>query len=650
MEASSAAADLDFVEKFHKRVWEPGLGRPMNFSEVACDPSGEALIATATIFDELTSAAKSRLVRVIGQEVTPLLSGGVSSGACFSPQGRLAFLSDHETPGRLRAYVSHNSTLRALRVGPPDEDVKRIAWSSDGQRLLMLCSRDIVDVGQRRKTGDVETAELQWRPIIKTSLDKAPTRFLHVVDINAGGMSQQVVRLNVWSAAWWGSDKIIALVSDGSGEEDWFKARLICIDDGGVQEVHKPNRQIGAMAGAASGDFFAFVQSVASNRDVVAGELCLIGAGGLFPRKVDLPGLDVSAIAWRKDGLLAAAGLRGRETVLAVIDPRTGKSCEIANSMGAWTCGEVHPEFALDSQDAFIIQQEAYRFPPRLVRVTKERHAIIHDARHEGLSYLIDHCGSMEPVSWLAPDDLELEGWLIRPSARVDRGALILDVHDGPIWSMRNMWLGRTHLLHAVLSARGYSIFLPNPRGSTGRGTAFQERIVGALGDGEVDDFLSGLTHVQSVLDCRSQPAGVMGAGYGGYMSCWLPIVAPQRFAAVVAFSPVTDWRSQTSLSDIGAHFEVLLGAPAKTEGGPGAQRSPIYRARHCGAAVMMLGGSLDERMPVQQIRAHAAALQESGVRCAFALYPCEGGRLHRPQAIIDAAERSLLWFERNLP
>jgi hypothetical protein len=55
-----------------------------------------------------------------------------------------------------------------------------------------------------------------------------------------------------------------------------------------------------------------------------------------------------------------------------------------------------------------------------------------------------------------------------------------MNVHGGPVWHWRPRWLGRANLLALLLLARGYVVFFPNPRGSSGR-LGLQGRADGAL-------------------------------------------------------------------------------------------------------------------------------------------------------------------------
>ena len=69
----------------------------------------------------------------------------------------------------------------------------------------------------------------------------------------------------------------------------------------------------------------------------------------------------------------------------------------------------------------------------------------------------------------------ELEGILVRPlgEKKGQRYPLVLTVHGGPESHIANGWTTLYHSLGQVGAARGFAVFYPNYRGSTGRGVDF---------------------------------------------------------------------------------------------------------------------------------------------------------------------------------
>ena len=75
------------------------------------------------------------------------------------------------------------------------------------------------------------------------------------------------------------------------------------------------------------------------------------------------------------------------------------------------------------------------------------------------------------------------------------------------MWHYRPFWLGRRSIGTLMLLKRGFAMFLPNPRGSTGRGQEFVRPVLGDMGGADTYDYLSGLDHLVAARHRRSRAA-----------------------------------------------------------------------------------------------------------------------------------------------
>jgi dipeptidyl aminopeptidase/acylaminoacyl peptidase len=211
------------------------------------------------------------------------------------------------------------------------------------------------------------------------------------------------------------------------------------------------------------------------------------------------------------------------------------------------------------------------------------------------------------------------------------------------------MWFGRGGDPVLMLLKRGYAVFFPNSRGSTGRGQAFVRRVLGEMGGADTHDYLSGLDHLvrQGIAD----PArlGVMGRSYGGFMTSWL-ITQDPRFAAAVSMSPVTNFVSEHLLSNL-PHFVSLFLADTYTNpGGKYFQRSPIMHAHKAATPILNVCGTLDRCTPPEEALQFHNALLQNGVKSVLVTYPEEGHGVRKWPAAIDHVVRIVAWFEEHIP
>ena len=157
-----------------------------------------------------------------------------------------------------------------------------------------------------------------------------------------------------------------------------------------------------------------------------------------------------------------------------------------------------------------------------------------------------------EVVDYKARDGLELQGILVRPLGEArGRVPLVLDVHGGPESHVRNGWVTGYSLPGQVLAAKGIAVFLPNYRGSTGRGVEFSKLGQGDPAGKEFDDLVDAVDHFVAPGLADGSKVGVTGGSYGGYATAWCSTRYSDRFAAGVMFVGISDKISKTGTTDI---------------------------------------------------------------------------------------------------
>ena len=192
-----------------------------------------------------------------------------------------------------------------------------------------------------------------------------------------------------------------------------------------------------------------------------------------------------------------------------------------------------------------------------MIRVDRDgAETTIASFEHDGHDAARAHLDRVERVTWTAPDGWDIQGLVHLPVGAAPFPLLVF-VHGGPVAAYQDEWIG---VGDALLLSRGYALFAPNPRGSSGRGRAFAEAVVGDMGGADAADVLTGIDHLVAAGLADPARIGVVGGSYGGFMAAWLPAI-DQRFAVSVAISPVTDWTSQHFTSSLAAWDQEFVGA-----------------------------------------------------------------------------------------
>lgn len=143
-------------------------------------------------------------------------------------------------------------------------------------------------------------------------------------------------------------------------------------------------------------------------------------------------------------------------------------------------------------------------------------------------------------VTWRASDGRRVHGFLWLPPGRdAARVPLVVVPHGGP-W---NHWKPEYRALSQLFANRGYAVFEPNFRGSTGHGRDYVLAARGDFGYGRVQaDIVEGTRWLldQGVGD--RERVGIVGASFGGYSALLGATFDPDLFKVAVATVPPPDF------------------------------------------------------------------------------------------------------------
>ena len=258
-----------------------------------------------------------------------------------------------------------------------------------------------------------------------------------------------------------------------------------------------------------------------------------------------------------------------------------------------------------------------------------------------------------EVVSFQARDGLALEGVLVHPLERAgdERVPLILNVHGGPESHVSNGWLTSYSLQGQVAAARGFAVFYPNYRGSTGRGAAFAKLGQGDPAGKEFDDLVDAVDHLIALGLVDRERVGVTGGSYGGYATAWCATRFSERFAAGVMMVGISDLISKAGTTDISDEEFYVHALERPWDDWQGhLERSPIFHASASKTPLLILHGKDDPRVNPGQSRELYRHLKLRGAApVRLVLYPGEGHGNRKAAARLDYSLRAMQWFEHYL-
>ena len=182
----------------------------------------------------------------------------------------------------------------------------------------------------------------------------------------------------------------------------------------------------------------------------------------------------------------------------------------------------------------------------------------------------------MEIVQIKSQDGKLLYGRMIKPANfRADeKYPAVVMVYGGPgEQTVVNAWEGANW--DQVLAARGFVIWQLDNRGSAGRGHAFESPLYRRFGKTELADQLEGVRYLLAQGFVDPERVGIYGWSYGGFMTLYSLLNAPEIFRAGIAGAPVTNWRNYDTI-----YTERYLGLPSENPEGYRASSPVDYAAK----------------------------------------------------------------------
>jgi dipeptidyl aminopeptidase/acylaminoacyl peptidase len=520
-----------------------------------------------------------------------------------------------------------------------DTSIGTYAWSPSGEQIAFIAAEPEAD----------DEAVLPYQPEVYE--EETPDRRLWIADPSSGeARLVDTLEGTVYDLAWspGGEDIAVAVAPTPLVDDFYMQQRIRVLDaaTGAVEARIENPGKLGAIAWSPSGEHLAFV-SAADINDPAAGRLMVADvATGEFEDV--LPGYEghVDYLVWEDEDTIRYSAGRGVESVLERVD-RTGGAPEMLVPEGLAVFGS----FSMSADgDVVAFSAASPQHPAELFVMTDgepervtERNAWLADRR----------LAPQEVIEFEARDGLVLQGMLIRPLdyEEGERVPLIMVVHGGPEAHYSNTWLTAYSLLGQMAAAKGYAVFYPNYRGSTGRGVEFSKTSQAEPAGAEFDDLVDGVDHLVAMGLVDADRVGVTGGSYGGYATGWLATRYTEHFAAGVMFVGISNKVSKVGTTDI-PNEEFLVHARKRPWDNWQffLERSPIYYADDTETPLLIMHGAEDPRVhPTQsmELYRHLKLRSDAPVRLVF--YPGEGHGNRNATARFDYTLRAMRWFDHYL-
>ncbi|WP_247731207.1 S9 family peptidase [Halovivax limisalsi] len=268
--------------------------------------------------------------------------------------------------------------------------------------------------------------------------------------------------------------------------------------------------------------------------------------------------------------------------------------------------------YDLDTDEYDVLLEAAYEGVP----AGSEGSRASPDGRSDTDRVSPDSFVDAEYVTYESEDGLEIGGLLYDPRAgpavaddAADVPAVVV-VHGGPHARSSKAF----SLTAQVLATRGYAVFMPNYRGSTGRGRAFKQAIHGDWGGKEQADIAAAGRWLGAREWIDADRIAVYGGSYGGYSVYTQLTRYPTLWTTGIASVGITDLHAlyEESMPHFQHSLREQLGDPDENEA-LWRERSPIEHVERMERPIYIVHGVNDPRCPISQARLFRNALEDRG-------------------------------------
>lgn len=239
-----------------------------------------------------------------------------------------------------------------------------------------------------------------------------------------------------------------------------------------------------------------------------------------------------------------------------------------------------------------------------------------------------------------ASDGTLVHGFMSLPPGLPARGLPVVTVVHGGPWN--NVDAGFEPTVQLLVN-RGYAVFQPNFRGSTGYGQRYMLAPGADYGNGRAQaDIVDGVRWLlaQGVGDPKR--LAIMGASFGGYSTLLALSHNPGMFRFGIATQPPTDMartlrRAATAPARPGEPpfsqvlRELGIDAADAAQLEPTARAAPALHAANVNVPLLLVAGGRDEKVEVEAVVDYAARLQGLGKPVSLLVDPDEGHNTRKP-------------------
>jgi pimeloyl-ACP methyl ester carboxylesterase len=307
--------------------------------------------------------------------------------------------------------------------------------------------------------------------------------------------------------------------------------------------------------------------------------------------------------------------------------------------------------------DVFTLSFSTATSPTQIYTVEgRKREIVVMHTNEKVLGVPEEHLSTGEDASFTSFDGRRVSARLYLPARSLGfRGKrpVVYYVHGGPQGQERPDFAWFSMPLIQFLTLRGFAVFVPNVRGSTGYGLNYAKEVDRDWGGDDRLDHVHAMTKIlpkDKRLDIGH--AAVVGRSYGGYMTLMLAGMHPGLWSAACdMFGP---YDLLTFLERIPQtwkpYFKIALGDPDKPEERKFLiERSPKTHLYNLACPMLVIQGRNDPRVVAAESQDLVDELRRKGKQMELLIFEDEGHDVLKYENRVRCYNTIVDFFEMHL-
>ncbi len=591
------------------------------------DGSKAIVVVSQTGLDESLPASHIWMIDVVSKTIRQFTNSQKSeTSPKWSPDSKsLAFISGRN--GKSQVFVMDVNGGEALQLTKSKTGVSNFEWSPAGKRIAYLAEEPASDAEEKRQNDKYDEKVI-------SQADK-PTR-LFVIETESKKV-KQITKQN-WSIdemKWMPSGDGLLMVTHTLPAAEIPEAKLVLLSlkDSTVTNIPCPGHPFwGNVLISPDGSTIAYNaarEDGPDNHDLFIQSIKTGAAVNITAKSVDLPIINAKFI--NNHHLLSVVQKGFTPRLYDINDKGEAHDYGIGQNVGAF-------DIAADGTILFESFSAAKLSEIWLMDADKKPVQLSH------FNKAFDSIPLVQPhfITYKSFDGKKIEGALFKPLTVATKPLpLVVYIHGGPTGVFTDAYSAWVQLF----VQKGYAVFCPNIRGSTGYGWDFLTSNRNDWGGNDFKDVMAGVDYLVTNENIDGNRMGISGWSYGGYMAEWA-ITQTTRFKAAMSGAGMANLATEFGTENNAAYDHWFWGTPYEHPDGF-FKHSPVAFMKNAKTPTLIIQGEDDDTDPIGQSQELYRGLRFYNVPAELVVYPREPHGFREIKHSMDYYRRMLAWFDK---